>query len=366
MESGDGFSGKAMARKGKKERAPLAEAMREASATEESALEEIERRPDGANEEFLGWTVSHEAARRGWAKALGRLVELGADWRRKTDVGQTALHFAAGEGRTECARLLAKADPEALEEKTKSGATALHLAMRGGHAECAKALRALGADPAERTQEGYDALGMAVSRRWAEGIRLALEWGVSPFGTGAGAGAGPLGGALEAAASKGFAEGIEAMLEGEEGGAARGEAMWRALDRALEAGHDEAGLVLLARMDLSGKEMGKALGMAVRGGAEGSARELLGRGADPDGEGEASLLDIALAAGKGRVGAALAEFGGKRRESAPPTEEIQALLSKLWTPERREAEAMVTAALERREMGAIGEAAGAPRARRKL
>ncbi len=115
-----------------------------------------------------------DAAQRGALEEARTLLRGGADVNAAQAEGLTALHWAAGNGDEELARLLLFAGA-ATETKTRLGGYApLHLAARHGNAGVAQALLEAGADPNLMTATGVAPLHFAAQANQSELIeRLA-------------------------------------------------------------------------------------------------------------------------------------------------------------------------------------------------
>jgi ankyrin repeat protein len=105
----------------------------------------IEAGADLEARDFVGQTPLHRAAENGRTEAAKALIGAGADLEAKDTDGWTPLHRATAWGRTEIAKALIGAGAD-LEAKDRDGQTPLHYAAAWGSTEAAKALILAGAD----------------------------------------------------------------------------------------------------------------------------------------------------------------------------------------------------------------------------
>lgn len=118
-----------------------------------------------------------DAAMRGDAATVRRLLQQGADVNAAQGDGMTALHWAATRGDAELARLLLKAKASTAA-KTRIGAlTPLHLAAQSGSAEVVAALLKAGADARATTGVGVSALHLAAMSGNVQAITALLDAG---------------------------------------------------------------------------------------------------------------------------------------------------------------------------------------------
>ncbi len=104
--------------------------------------------------------------------ALELALGMGMPTGLRDDLGLTALHHAAREGKSACAAKLIGAGAE-VDARDQGGKTPLHRAAWHGHARCAELLLAAGADPEARSQEGKtprDSARSGVRSRGKEGM----------------------------------------------------------------------------------------------------------------------------------------------------------------------------------------------------
>jgi ankyrin repeat protein len=104
-----------------------------------------------------------EAARRGDADAVRRILAEGADPNATDALGRTALHYAARKGYLTIVSALID-DGAILDVKDQEGFVPLHRAVQAGHTDVASILLARGADPSIRTAQGDLPLDIAVKR----------------------------------------------------------------------------------------------------------------------------------------------------------------------------------------------------------
>ena len=88
----------------------------------------------------------------------------GADVKRKTPQGRTALHAATGEDRLEAVKVLLEFKGIKVNELTPQGETALHIAYRRNTPVIVETLLEKGADPSIRTPAGKTAAELAPYR----------------------------------------------------------------------------------------------------------------------------------------------------------------------------------------------------------
>jgi hypothetical protein len=123
-------------------------------------------------EEEEGEPGLHSAATDGDADKLKELLDAeGADADEADEEGRTALHFAAGYGELECAKLLlGKGASVDLCDGNKN--TALHYAAGYGQAESVKLLLEHGADKGAKNEDGKTPLEVAQLNEHAEVVAL--------------------------------------------------------------------------------------------------------------------------------------------------------------------------------------------------
>ncbi|XP_047103621.1 speckle-type POZ protein-like [Schistocerca piceifrons] len=107
-----------------------------------------------------GWTALHCAAALGHDLVVASLLRAGADVDARDRCGDTPLHKAAWMRRVSPACLLAAANAH-LDAPGASGGTPLHCAAQLGHAEVVRALLQLGADPTATDHSGKTPFDLA-------------------------------------------------------------------------------------------------------------------------------------------------------------------------------------------------------------
>ncbi len=112
-------------------------------------------------------------------KKLKEYLDRAADPNLQDEIGDTALHFAASEGFSDCAALLLDraADPNLQD---KNGDTALHWAVWQGHSDCAALLLDRAADPNLQDKNGDTALHWAASKGCSDCAALLLDRAADP------------------------------------------------------------------------------------------------------------------------------------------------------------------------------------------
>ena len=108
------------------------------------------------------------------AAQTSELVQLGANMEAFTKKGNTALHFAAENGKTEtvCQLIKLGANVNAINKKRN---TALCIAVLNGHTEVSEQLILLGADTNLCNKNGENALHLAVTRRCPDTVRKLIK-----------------------------------------------------------------------------------------------------------------------------------------------------------------------------------------------
>lgn len=125
----------------------------------------------GINDELI------DAARRGDANAVKKLIQKGADVNAKNNPSGTALIFAALNGHTEIVDILIKNGAE-VNARNKIGSTALHSAAYYGHTEVVKILIENGADVNAKYKNGGTALHSASFNGHIEVVKLLIRNGI--------------------------------------------------------------------------------------------------------------------------------------------------------------------------------------------
>jgi ankyrin repeat protein len=129
-----------------------------------------------------------DAAWRGDAKEVERLLAEGADINKRGNRNRTALMLAAGKGHLEVVKLLLDKGAEVESKKDNGGLTALFFASVNdkGHPEIIKLLVSRGADPNVVWKNPYPMiLHYAVMKSSDETVRALLENGANPNAVGA-------------------------------------------------------------------------------------------------------------------------------------------------------------------------------------
>ncbi|MGI9625895.1 MAG: ankyrin repeat domain-containing protein, partial [Longimicrobiales bacterium] len=118
-----------------------------------------------------------DAAQRGDAPEVKRLVDAGADVDGAQGDGMTGLHWAASNGDVEVLRILLESGAD-LEAGTRLGGhTPLHIASRVGHGDIVGQLVEAGADVGARTTTGATALHFAASSDNETALSALIEGG---------------------------------------------------------------------------------------------------------------------------------------------------------------------------------------------
>lgn len=118
-----------------------------------------------------------DAAMRGDAATVRRLLRQGADVNAAQGDGMTALHWAATRGDAPLARLLLGARASTAATTRIGALTPLHLAAQAGNAEVVRALLTAGADARARTDVGVGSLHLAAMAGSVETINALLKAG---------------------------------------------------------------------------------------------------------------------------------------------------------------------------------------------
>lgn len=238
-----------------------------------------------------GTRIIHYAGIQGFPEAVAALKASGVDLDGTNALGQTALHFAAGDGDLELVRALAEAGAGINREAV--GLTPFDAAERSGSAETARYLASRGAkrgslgaqigaleserkSPRAAREERAAELFAACAESDAAKLRGLLDAGADPNG---GLDGMP---PLHAAAVSGFAEGVRLLL-------ARG-----------------------SRVDAVAADGTTALGMACMAGSAPAAEALLRGGADPNRRsGDLTPLALAKALGHTELERLIRAAGGR-------------------------------------------------------
>lgn len=113
---------------------------------------------------FLGTTVFHAAAGRGYLASLKELIQLRGDVNANDKYNETPLHWAARFGQLDSLKELIKhnADVNAQDQWNE---TPLHVAAREGELKCLKTLMKAGADPKIKNIDGETVMDVANSTK---------------------------------------------------------------------------------------------------------------------------------------------------------------------------------------------------------
>jgi len=136
------------------------ESRHDQAAIKEYLDKEWHRKMQKKRDEDAGKAL-RQAAKTGDAETVGALIQAGvAVDHSDGDYGQTALHYAAREGRTGCIQVLLQhgANPNA---RNRDMRTPLHWAASNGSASAVRALAAGGADLLAKNADGDTALDIA-------------------------------------------------------------------------------------------------------------------------------------------------------------------------------------------------------------
>jgi ankyrin repeat protein len=121
-----------------------------------------------------------DAAQKGDAAAVKKLIAQGADVNVPEGDGMTALHWAAEHGDSAISTMLLRAHAD-VKAATRIGSyTPLELASRSGSAAVVKALLAAGADPNRPDASGATAVHLAAAAGNADAVSALLEKGGNP------------------------------------------------------------------------------------------------------------------------------------------------------------------------------------------
>jgi ankyrin repeat protein len=123
---------------------------------------------------FKSNTELHRAAKKGDAKKIKALLDLGVDINYEGSSGCTALHLATDCGHEAVVRVLIDngADPKA---KSSEGRTPLHRAARAGHTAVVRLLLERGADVEAKDPSGSTALHIAAFNGQESVVQILLE-----------------------------------------------------------------------------------------------------------------------------------------------------------------------------------------------
>ena len=139
-------------------------------------------RGDGSHLELVSYPLIH-ATYHGDIAEVKRLLDSGANPNAEDDEGETALHWAAINGRLEIAKILLSAGADINAADNYYGATALIYAARDRHAEIVKLLLSTGTNPNVARDDGTTALMMAVFNKNVEIVKILLTAGANPNAT---------------------------------------------------------------------------------------------------------------------------------------------------------------------------------------
>ena len=120
-----------------------------------------------------------DAAERGDAQELERLLREGADVNASQGDGMTALHWASMNGRTDLVEMLLYAGATVQPSTRLGGYTPLHLASNEGHAAVVLELLGGGADPDVMTTTGVSALHLAAESGDPETVQALIDSGAT-------------------------------------------------------------------------------------------------------------------------------------------------------------------------------------------
>ena len=122
----------------------------------------------------------HAAAKSGDAKEIERLLtEKICGVNDRNDYGGTALHYAAGNGQTECVKTLLKFGPDVNDCSLTLGSTPLHWAACYGNADCMIELLAGGATVDVPDKNGLTQLHYAAKRGFRDCVDILLARGAN-------------------------------------------------------------------------------------------------------------------------------------------------------------------------------------------
>jgi ankyrin repeat protein len=241
------------------------------------------------------------ALSRGHAEIVKYLLEAGADVTLANEIGNAALHQAAGGGHGEIVRILLSHSKAELNVRGQRGMTPLLLALSWGHAEIVKYLLEAGADVTLANEAGNTALQQAVELDQAEIVRILLSRSKAELNVRGQGGMTP----LLLALSWGHAEIVKYLLEAGADTTLVDETENAALHQAARRGHGEIVRLLLshskAKLNLRGECGMTPLLLALSQGHTEIANYLLEAGADATLADEAGNAALHQAAGRGHA-----------------------------------------------------------------
>jgi len=124
--------------------------------------------------DYVGWTLLHEAAKRGATDIVKILLKAGASVDAKALAG-TPLHAAARRGHTDIVKILLNAG-SSVDAKEEEGWTPLHLAARHGQADAVKVLLEAGASVQAKNRSRKTPLHIAAYRGHADVAKILEDW----------------------------------------------------------------------------------------------------------------------------------------------------------------------------------------------
>ncbi|BCS25024.1 ankyrin repeat domain-containing protein [Aspergillus puulaauensis] len=129
--------------------------------------------PDPNTPTIGGTTALHLAVKAGNLPTIQLLIDRGADLFACSSGGYTALHWAVDSGHDRVVDLLLSRAEAVLSEQDDLGRTALHLAAWQGRGEIVQRLLEAGADPGVRDRDGYTPADLAGQSRQGD-----VVWGL--------------------------------------------------------------------------------------------------------------------------------------------------------------------------------------------